>query len=148
MKKSVILLLVVLAVLLLAACGDSAINSSYQTAAKQLEAAGYSVTVIDTADGLSEYAAEGLKAVVLASKGGDFTTNPEDVNLEAYEIVELYYFENGDQTKTYWSTKAFQMEHQAWSDAYWGTPAKVKYHYRYKGVVAYAGTPAALELCR
>ena len=146
MKKVSILLLAVLMVLSMAACGTGKYKvKEFSAAASQLEAAGYTVETITDADALAAYAAEGLQAVVLAAAGGDFAEAPDDMDLTTYKICEIYYFETADQAKAYWNTNDFQMEHQAWSDAYYHE--ELRYYYSYNGAVVTAGLDEALKNC-
>lgn len=148
MKKLVSLLLVtVFTAALLTACGGKvSLNASYEAAADALSAAGYTVTTISDADGLSAYGADGLAAVVLAYQGSEVLETPDEDRMADYRVAELYYFETEKQAEAYYQTEDFQLGHQAWSDAFYHLD--IKYNYQFSGSIAYAGTEESIDLCK
>ena len=146
MKKVSILFLAVVMLFGMTACGTGKYKvKEASEAASQLEAAGYTVETIADAEAVAAYDAEGLQTVVLAALGGDFAEAPDGLDLTTYKICEIYYFETADQAKAYWTTNAFQMAHQAWSDAYY--LEELRYYYSYNGTVVTAGLDETLKNC-
>lgn len=154
MKKKVLIIAVAViaviaiigAVLALSGRNKVSINASYERAAKQLEAAGYTVTVVTDAEQLQSYAAEGLTAAVVAYKGAEKLEAPDEEKLDDYGMVELFYFETDAQAEEYYHTEGFQFGYQAWSDGYYHI-GNSDFFYGHTANVAYAGLRDALDLC-
>lgn len=151
MKKKVLIIAAAVIVFAIAAfliLGRSvSINASCEQVARQLEAAGYTVTVVTDAEGLSGYDAEGMTAAVIAYKGAEKLEEPDEDKMADYDMVELFYFETEAQAEAYYNTDGFQLGYQAWSDAFYHIDVR-DYNYRFSGNIAYAGTQAALDLCK
>lgn len=149
MKKKTLILVVVIALLALTVCGCGSVslNADYSQAAKQLEDAGYTVTVVSDAEELAAYAADGMTAAVIAYKGAEKLDEPDEDKLAEYGMMELFYFETAEQAEAYYNTDAFQYGYQAWSDAYYHIGIR-EFNYHYSGNIAYAGLNEARDLCK
>lgn len=152
MKKKFVVLAVVAALIVAAAAfvlmssRSASLNASYEQAAEQLAAAGYTVSTLTDADALAAYDTNGLTAAVIAYKGTEKLEQPDEDAMADYNMVELFYFETEDQAKAYYLTDDFQLGYQAWSDAFYHIGIK-DFNYNYSGSIAYAGTQAAIDLC-
>lgn len=149
MKKKTLILVVTIALLALmvCGCGSTSLNADYAQVAQQLEGAGYTVTVVSDAEGLTAYGADGMTAAVIAYKGAEKLEEPDEEKLADYGMMELFYFETAEQAEAYYGTDAFQYGYQAWSDAYYHVGIR-DFDYRYAGNIAYAGLKEALDLCK
>lgn len=149
MKTKTLILVVTIAllVLMVCGCGSVSLNPDYAQAAKQLEDAGYTVTVVSEADALAAYNAEGMTAAVIAYKGVEKLDEPDEDKLADYGMIELFYFETAAQAEAYYGTDGFQYGYQAWSDAYYHIGIR-DFNYHYSDNIAYAGLNEARDLCK
>lgn len=146
-KSLILVITIALLMLMVCGCGGRSLNADCSQVAQQLEAAGYTVTLVSDAEGLAAYGADGMTAAVIAYKGAEKLEEPDEAKLSDYGMVELFYFETAEQAEAYYGTDAFQYGYQAWSDAYYHIGIS-NFDYRHTGNIAYAGLKEALDLCK